>query len=597
MIRILDKQTADKIAAGEVIERPVSIIKELVENSLDAGASSLVIEIRKGGKAYIRVSDDGMGIADEEAETAFLRHATSKISSASDLEALNTLGFRGEALASVCAVSRTEMISKRREDKLGTRLVLHGGEVITHQPTGCPDGTTMIVSDLFYNTPARQKFLKSDAAESGLIIELVSELALAYQDVAFRLISNDKVIFATSGRGDRLDVISRVFPSVDTRNLTAVNFRAGGMSLTGYVSTPALSRTSRSGQIFFVNGRIVSSKVIERGLSAAYKERLFAGRYPLAFLFLAVDAKELDVNIHPNKRAVRFDDEAAVEAFVTAAVKDALGAKEAVVRAADIFRQPLECEPSLLKESEQIDFSFSRVPLASAAEEIETPPPDAVSLTAPEASLPGTPSKAKLELTPPPLKPFDFAALTVTGVIFNTYITAVDEDCFYLFDQHAAHERIFYEKLVGAYDREEKLSQPILLPIIIDVPPALAENEASWLLHLEAMGFVIDSFGPSSYRITEIPTFMTLGEAEDFARDFIDNIDSRDDLRNTIVIDKLIMKSCKSAVKAHDRLSDEELVALIRELSSCVNPFSCPHGRPTFIRLTEHEIERLFKRV
>lgn len=597
MIRILDKQTADKIAAGEVIERPVSIIKELVENSLDAGASSLVIEIRKGGKAYIRVSDDGIGIADEEAEKAFLRHATSKISSASDLEALNTLGFRGEALASVCAVSRTEMISKRREDKLGTRLVLHGGEVITHQPTGCPDGTTMIVSDLFYNTPARQKFLKSDAAESGLIIELVSELALAYQDVAFRLISNDKVIFATSGRGDRLDVISRVFPAVDTRNLTAVSFNAGGMSLTGYVSTPALSRTSRSGQIFFVNGRIVSSKVIERGLSAAYKERLFAGRYPLAFLFLTVDAKELDVNIHPNKRAVRFDDEVAVEAFVTAAVKEALGAKEAVVRAADIFRQPLECEPSLLKESAQIDFTYSRVPLASAAEEIETPPPDAVSLTAPEASLPGTPAKAKLELTPPPLKPFDFAALTVTGVIFNTYITAVDEDSFYLFDQHAAHERIFYEKLVGAYDREEKLSQPILLPIIIDVPPALAENEASWLLHLEAMGFVIDSFGPASYRITEIPTFMTLGEAEDFARDFIDNIDSRDDLRNTIVIDKLIMKSCKSAVKAHDRLSDEELVALIRELSSCVNPFSCPHGRPTFIRLTEHEIERLFKRV
>lgn len=597
MIRILDKQTADKIAAGEVIERPVSIIKELVENSLDAGASSLVIEIRKGGKAYIRVSDDGMGIADEEAETAFLRHATSKISSASDLEALNTLGFRGEALASVCAVSRTEMISKRREDKLGTRLVLHGGDVITHQPTGCPDGTTMIVSDLFYNTPARQKFLKSDAAESSLIIELVSELALAYQDVAFRLISNDKAIFATFGRGDRLDVISRVFPSVDTRNLTAVNFRAGGMSLTGYVSTPALSRTSRSGQIFFVNGRIVSSKVIERGLSAAYKERLFAGRYPLAFLFLAVDAKELDVNIHPNKRAVRFDDEAAVEAFVTAAVKDALGAKEAVVRAADIFRQPPGREASLLKETEQIDFTYSRAPLASASDEIETPPPDAASLTAPEVSVPQTPGKTKIELIPPPLKPFDFSALTVTGVIFNTYITAVDEDSFYLFDQHAAHERIFYEKLVGAYDREEKLSQPILLPIIIDVPPALAENEASWLLHLEAMGFVIDSFGPSSYRITEIPTFMTLGEAEDFARDFIDNNDSRDDLRNTIVIDKLIMKSCKSAVKAHDRLSDEELIALIRELSSCVNPFSCPHGRPTFIRLTEHEIERLFKRV
>ena len=258
------------------------------------------------------------------------------------------------------------------------------------------------------------------------------------------------------------------------------------MSLTGYVSTPALSRTSRSGQIFFVNGRIVSSKVIERGLSAAYKERLFAGRYPLAFLFLAVTRRSLTSTYTQTNAQYVSTTRRQWKPLSTAAVKDALGAKEAVVRAADIFRQPLECEPSLLKESEQIDYSFSRVPLASAAEEIETPPPDAVSLTAPEASLPGTPSKAKLELTPPPLKPFDFAALTVTGVIFNTYITAVDEDCFYLFDQHAATNASFM-KSWSAPMTGGKASQPILLPIIIDVPPALAENEASWLLHLEAM--------------------------------------------------------------------------------------------------------------
>lgn len=590
MINILDKQTADKIAAGEVIERPVSIIKELIENSIDAGADSIVVEIKKGGKSYIRVTDNGSGIASEDVPKAFLRHATSKISKAADLDAIDTLGFRGEALASVCAVTRTELLTKQRSDKAGTRLVIHGGEIISSQATGCPDGTTLIVTDLFYNTPARLKFMKSDSAESGVIIELVSQLALAYKDIAFRLINNGNVLFATSGDGNRLNIISRVFPNIDTKNLVPVDYCDGFLSLEGYVSTPAMSRTGRTGQIFFVNGRVVGSKVIERGVAEGYRERLFEGRYPITFLFLDTDSSELDVNIHPNKKAVRFDNEKDVEEFISRGIRNALGTKEAVVKAANIFKEAPRTEETHIVKETQVNFKN----IMSTERPIELPLVEPIEVKQIE---PKQETKESIKITAPLLRPFDFDDITITGVLFNTYITAVDDDNFYLFDQHAAHERIFYEKLVGEYEREEKITQPILLPIIFDVSVASGNDDEKWLTPLRDMGFVIDNFGQNSYRISEIPTFMGMQEAEDFARDFIDSIEKSTNARNTVVIDKLIMKSCKSAVKAHDKLSPDEIKALIQELKLCVNPFSCPHGRPTFIKLSQYEIERLFKRV
>ena len=599
MINILDKQIADKIAAGEVIERPVSIIKELVENSIDAGADSIVVEIKKGGKSYIRVTDNGCGIQREEVEKAFLRHATSKISQVTDLDAIETLGFRGEALASVCAVTRTELLSKRSEDKNGTHLIIHGGEVISNKPTGCPDGTTLIITDLFYNTPARQKFMKSDSAESGVIIDFMSQIALAYKDISFRFINNGNVLFSTTGDGKRLNTIARVFPNVDIKNLVAVDYHEENLSLEGYISTPTMSRPSRTGQIFFVNGRVVESKVMERGINEGYRERLFEGRHPVAFLFLNVNADQLDVNIHPNKRAVRFDDEKVIEEFISRAIKEALGTKAAVVRAANIFKENIEPKHvSVVKEEQEViknimstnDKVVEPTTLVPEYKPIET-----VIVETPPVIEEENTDKV-IEIQKPLYKPFDFDDLTITGVIFDTYITAVDEQNFYLIDQHAAHERIFYEKLVSEYDQDEKLSQPIMLPILIDVALAKGQNEEMWLEPVRQMGFVIESFGPNSYRITEIPTFMELGEAEDFINDFVENIGSNTDLKNTVVIDKLIMKSCKSAVKAHDHLSKEEIDALIKDLKNCINPFSCPHGRPTFIKLSNYEIERLFKR-
>ncbi len=584
MIKILNKQIADKIAAGEVIERPVSIIKELVENSIDAGADAITVEIKKGGKAYIRVTDNGCGIARDEAEKAFLRHATSKIETVKDLEAIETLGFRGEALASVCAVTRTELLTKQRQDKTGTRLIIHGGEVISNAATGCPDGTTIVITDLFYNTPARLKFMKSDSAESGLIIDLMSQLALAYKDIAFRFINNGNILFSTEGKGNRLNVISRVFPSVDIKNLVPVDYHKDGLSLDGYISTPSMSRPGRNGQIFFVNGRVVNSKVIERGIGEGYKERLFEGRHPLTFLFLNVLSSDLDVNIHPNKKEVRFNREKEVEDFISEAIKCSLGTKEAVVRTANIFKESM---PDSFYVGEQPEFKYEIKETGKAAPPvIETPPVP----PAPEESLP-------IELKNPAIRPFDFDSLTLIGSIFDTYIMATDEDSFYLIDQHAAHERVFYEKLVAEYENDEKLRQPMLFPIIIDVDISTKETEDRWLESLSKMGFSIEPFGQNSYRISEIPTFMDISEAEDFINDFTENAKDNKDLKNTVVINKLIMKSCKSAVKANDRLDKDEINALIKDLKNCVNPFSCPHGRPTFVKLSKHEIERLFKRV
>lgn len=594
MIRLLDKSVSDKIAAGEVIERPISIVKELVENALDAGADSVVVEIKNGGKSYIRVTDNGCGIPSEEAETAFLRHATSKISTAADLDAIDTLGFRGEALASIAAVTRTEVITKTKGSKTGTRLILHGGRVITKEKTGCPDGTTIIVTDLFYNTPARLKFMKTDSAESGLIIDFMSQMALAYKDVKFRLINNGRILFSTQGDGNRLNTILRVYHDVDSRNMVPVCHSEDGISVDGYISTPAFSKTTRGSQIYFVNGRVVSSKVIEKGVSEGYRERLFEGRYPVVYLFLHVDPHTIDVNIHPNKREVRFNEESMITDFIARAIRDALSSEDAVVDAGNIFKG----RENSISSSKVYERVFE--PLREKTEEkqvyikqilstIENP---YKAKTESESE-----SESKIPIYAPKFKPFDFSQLKVTGVIFDTYITAVDESNFYLIDQHAAQERIFYEKLVGEYESAEKVRQPLLVPLVINVSLSVSENSFHWLDALSRMGFTVNEFGPGTFRITEIPMFMELSEAEDFINQFIENINERTDLSNSVVIDKLIMMSCKAAVKANDKLSDGEVKALINDLSSCINPFSCPHGRPTFIRLTRYEIEKMFKRV
>lgn len=640
MIKILEKHIADKIAAGEVIERPISIIKELVENSIDAGATSITCEIKNGGKTYIRVTDNGCGIAREECETAFLRHATSKISTVNDLKGIKSLGFRGEALASIAAVTNAALITKTAESKTGCRLVLHGGETVENIPLGCPDGTTIIINDLFYNMPARREFLKSDGAESSLIIEFISEMALAYTNIRFQLINNGKILFSTTGDGNLKNTINSVYMQREYKDLIEISKTEAGYSIRGCISKPSLSRTTKKNQVYFVNGRVVKSAVMEKGISMGYKERLFEGRYPVAFIFLNVNPETIDVNIHPNKKEVRFHDEDSIVKIIENATVEALASQDAVIEVRDYFstepstndakkedrseQVDIKCILKSKSEKKQVDLKREKILYNSKEKdnyayideikESETGRNIVSDITkdystgncanddyikSGNVKNQELPEKKKpvIEISEPLIRPFDFNDLKVTGCVFDTYITATDANSFYMIDQHAAQERIFYEQLVEEYLSDDKPSQSILTPIVIDVALEVKEEEYNWLDSLGDMGYLLEEFGPNSYIIKEIPYFMDITEAENFAKDYIEQTHSGIKINNKVVIDKLITRSCKSAIKAHDKLSQEAMESLINELKYCRNPFSCPHGRPTFIKFSNYDIEKMFKRV
>ena len=631
-INQLPKSVADRIAAGEVVERPLSVVKELLENALDAGADAIAIEIRDGGKSYIRVTDNGCGIPEEELELAFKRHATSKISTDADLDSIETLGFRGEALASISAVSRVELITKTKESTVGNRFVLEGGDVVEKVPAGCPDGTTLIVRDLFYNTPARLKFMKRDSAESSLIIDFVSKMALAYPAIRIRMVNNGSILFSTSGKGEIYPNICTVYSREIGEHLLHGCSQRDDMSISFWVSPPQESKSSRKNQIFFVNGRCISSKLLENAVTEAYKERLFEGRYPAAFLFLKVRADELDVNIHPNKKEVRFADEERVKSFVAEAIRGTLNDRGAIpeIREKNLFRRPdlrqethtnLEAEMAegqgntddwetkdvspLEKrgKEEQVDIkkilstmrAEQNAETGRESEKSESKNREITEQTvSSQEKIPYISEEiASYSVQKPGFNPAD---IQITGSVFATYITGNDEDYFYLIDQHAAHERIFYEKLRARDAREKAEKQLLLTSMLIETVQAVQAREEEWLPVLLDMGFEVEPFGTKSYAVKAIPMALSAEEAKAFLDDFLDGLQDAPRGYDQRQMDKIIMASCKSAVKANDRLTVEEMRRLLQDLAKCENPFSCPHGRPTFLRLSKGEIERLFKR-
>ncbi len=613
MIRVLDKHVADKIAAGEVIDRPVSIIKELVENSLDAGADNITIEIKNGGKSYIRVTDNGSGIPSEEAELAFKRHATSKISAAEDLDAIETLGFRGEALASICAVARVELITKTRESKVGRKLVIEGSDVVENVAIGCPDGTTITVRDLFFNVPARNKFLASDSAETRRITDMVSRIALSYTDVKFTLINGNTKIFSTRGNGNIHNNIISIYGSDIGKDLIPVDKAADGFTIKGFVSSPGTSLPSRSKQIFCVNGRVVSSSVLEKALDEAYREKMFHGRFPIAFLFLALPADKIDVNVHPTKKEIRFDDSFEVSDFVLKALREALSSKVAVpeIKAETVEKRAIK---TFEKPDQGVQYTFDKIKAGSletpviensevqklkevpaVAEEVDIN--NLLSNLRTEVKNETTKDNFSLEVKLPDRVPFDFDNIKPLGAIFSSYIMATDEDNFYLIDQHAAHERVFYERLVKQFNNAEKVRQTLLMPLSFNVSAQITATEETWIDNLKSIGYDIEFFGNNTYLVREIPAFMDMDEAESFLSDLFNTLEEKPDLSNKRTLERIIVRSCKSAVKAGDSLTEEEIDGLVKDLKQCMNPFSCPHGRPTFIRMTKYEIEKLFKRV
>lgn len=620
MIKVLDSFVADKIAAGEVIERPVSAVKELIENSMDAGAHSVIAEIRNGGKSYIRVTDDGCGISFDEAETAFLRHATSKISGITDLDSIETLGFRGEALASISAVSRLTMVTRTPDSPSGTKIILHGGKVVSKELTGANKGTTVIVEDLFYNTPARRKFMKSDAREASAITELIQQYAVCRPDIRFMMISNGQTLFSTKGDGDTEAVIRTLYPDIASRGLIPVS----DGSVSGFVSDPGSTISTRRGQLFFVNKRLVSSSIIEKGLTEGYQGRIFSG-FPAAILFIEADPSSVDVNIHPGKREIRFLRQDEIRNAVCEAVKKAVMTGAGIPKG---FVKNIESnEPKSLNNEAGKD--ASAVPSGEQTSirdflsklerpERKEPAKEEASGSSSAAyvsdiaeaaeddyeafSMPAAPAAAedKAAAAPEPVKPkvpapFDFEDLTYKGYVFDTYIIMQGRDELYIFDQHAAHERIFYERFMRGYSNSSHSPQPVLTSFTLSVSPDVYSMERSWLEDLRDMGYDIEDFGERTFIVRGIPPYMSAGEAEAFAMAYSEAAGESGGTNN-VVRDKLIMRSCKSAVKANDRLSEYEINGLMSELAKCDNPFSCPHGRPTFIRVSSYDIERSFRR-
>lgn len=594
----LSTSTANKIAAGEVVDRPVSVVKELIENSIDAGANSIIVEIEQGGKSYIRITDNGSGILYEDVENAFERHATSKIREAEDLQYINTLGFRGEALASIAAVSRVEIITKTKNNKAGIKLKIAGGTVIEKKETGCPDGTTIIVSELFYNVPARLKFLKQDAAEANLIIDFISKISLAYSNIKFRLINNGKILFSTSGDGNVYKNIVSIYKQEIAHDLIHISEETEIYKLDAYISTPSNTRPSKKHQIFFVNGRYIKSAVLDRSFNNSYHELIPDGRYPVGFIFLQIVPDRIDVNIHPNKREIKFREEKDAEDFIVRVFKAGLRSSVSIptIKTKRLFK---ENENVKSETTEQVNINklletkqdvshdiIKEYPVSFKAQEtVNIEKQSEIIFSAIEESV------EKIE------KHFYIMDLNILGTIFSTYILASDAECFYLIDQHAAHERVLYEQLLDALNNEDVITQRLLTPMVIQLSYSEAHNTEMNIELIRGLGYEIEAFGNNAFIIKAIPYMMDFGEGRALLEDVIESLTDEQIFSDKNKIEKIIGRACKKAVKANDHLDEKEIKHLLELLSQMKNPFSCPHGRPVFVKLTKYDVERMFKRV
>lgn len=633
MIRILDKNVSDKIAAGEVVESPLSVVKELVENSIDAGAKSIAVQIKGNGSDYIRVSDDGCGIAGDEVETAFKRHATSKLEKFSDLNNLHTLGFRGEALASIAKVSRVIMYTKRREDPLGTELVLEAGEVIKKEDIAVDDGTGIIVQDLFFNIPARKKDLSYKRAKKNEIVEFINRMSIYYSDISFRLKVDEELLYVTEGNGNRRDVLAQIYGADYAARLVQVDEEAFGITVSGLVSPQGDSYKDTSRQVIFINGRAIRSAFLEGIIKREYSDIIMGERYPSYFLLVDLPGADIDVNIHPNKKEILFLDKAKVKNVIVKTLEKAFSGKE-IIQSTPInadFKSFVKDDYVDIGSSKQSNIAevfekdssegFSYSAASSEADfreavnigyrghegrESAFPPVDkdvseeeafreAVRCERQRESLREV-EHAAVEGKPVNL-PYDIAVLEPMGVIFDTYILARDDEAFYMIDQHAAHERVFYEKLLGEFLSKDKDTQRLIAPIIKSLSAEADSNKKNIMSRLSELGFEVDDFGAKTLRIFGIPSFMKEEEAQGFLDDYLMSTQGFGYDEDERQLDRIASKACKAAVKGRDVLKGDEIKALILSLAKCKQPLACPHGRPTMIRMREYDIEKMFKRV
>lgn len=658
-IQVLDKSVSNKIAAGEVVERPASVVKELLENALDAGATHVTVEIKNGGITYIRVTDNGIGMAKEDVPTALLRHATSKIASERDLDAIATLGFRGEALSSIAAVSKFEIYTKTQDEETGTHLISEDGEIVDCSEAGCPAGTTVIVRDLFMNTPARMKFLKKNYTEAGYIADIVNRLALARADVSFRLLSDGKESLFTTGDSDLLAAIYAVYGKDLKNTMCRAEYDEGGVLVNGFCATAQGARPNRSMQSFFVNGRYIKSPLLARAVEEAYKNELMGGKFPACVLLISLPHTMVDINVHPTKLEAKFADEKMVYHCVYWAAKNALYQKAegpAVTLSADgeeptmpIRKQeksyvapttqaPTKVKFSEVTKSESSPFIWKGLSEKKTVTSTEKPK----LITTQQEEIQATPEKTVTKAYEPAPKPVVTEAQAVPcpkkpepvservqeetpkavesvqevrqaeitmpsktehiyricGQVFDTYIIVEKDGQMLLIDQHAAHERLRYEALLAQYEDRAVESQMLLLPVTVRLT---AVEESQFIEHQEAlnnMGFMAEPFGDKTVILRGTPEALEEEALKSLFLEVLGNLsEKRKDAQSQKAQRALYTIACKSAVKAGNKLSEQEMKTLLDSVFDLGPKNTCPHGRPITVAMTRSFIEKQFKRI
>lgn len=678
-IQVLDQITIDKIAAGEVIERPASVVKELAENAIDAGATAVTVEIKEGGITFMRIADNGIGIDKEDVRAAFLRHSTSKIRSAEDLAHISSLGFRGEALSSIAAVSQVELLTKTKESEFGVRYKIAGGKEEALEDAGAPDGTTFLIRQLFYNTPARRKFLKTAMTEASHVGDLVTRLALSHPEVSFRFINNGQVKLHTSGNGNLRDVIYHVYGREIASNLIEVDFERKGIHITGYLGKPLISRGNRNFENYFVDGRYIKSNIISKAIEDGYKDFTMQHKYPFVVLYLDVDTEHVDVNVHPTKMDVRFNNQQEIYNTLYAAVDEGLHERELIPKVTlDDVKLPKEPSKPVTEKSNHAVHSSAGRPIqntskvaADTPQAMSSPRPlrniseppvseqpspseddklqyfmdemkkrvysyhEALNVqsqptTAPAATTEGKRTETNTSIvadarhiaeapnynvkqTPTDtgkpqqlnffeeklLEPQAKAEHKIIGQVFDTYWLVEFHDNLYIIDQHAAHERVLYERTLKGMKTREFTSQLISPPIILNLSMQEAELLNLYMDQFTRIGFEIEEFGQDSYAVRAVPDNLFSIAKKELLMEMIDSL-SDEINRNApsnLIDEKIASMSCKAAVKGNMRLSAAEVDTLITELLSLDNPYHCPHGRPTIISMSKRELEKKFKRI
>lgn len=648
-IQVLDQETINKIAAGEVIERPSSVVKELVENAIDAGATAVTIEIKDGGISFIRITDNGSGISKDDIPMAFLRHSTSKIKSIEDLMNVSSLGFRGEALSSIAAVSQVELITKIADDFTGSRYVIEGGNEISLEEVGAPDGTTFIVRNLFYNTPVRRKFLKTAATEAGYVNALIEHLSLSHPDISFRFINNNQNKLHTSGNMNLKDIIYGVYGRDITSNLMEISGKTQDVEITGFIGKPVICRGNRGYENYYINGRYIKSSIITKAIEEAYKGYIMPHNYPFTAIHFKINPSIMDVNVHPTKMELRFSKNEFVYRFVLETVKECLANRELAARVKlpdPVKQQQFTKSPENIKQTEKSYVQENTDSKPYQAPRIEPPRESFYNSTEssvkqktvnenqttgfiknitdytkmPPTRLPEPFEikrsdemikedkkiyEAEKKQEAEQLSMFDTPLMSVKakadyriiGQLFETYWLIEYEDKFYMMDQHAAHEKILYERFMNHLKVKDMDTQMIMPPVIIELN---MQQEDAYKRNKQAfsrLGFEIEEFGGNAYKVNGLPAGLPNINLKQMLIDMIDGLTDDNSTDLDIITERVATMSCKAAVKGNNKLSFEEAKELIEELMQAENPYNCPHGRPTLIVMSKYEVERKFKRI